>query len=137
MEAEYDTTGQGNGHGNPPPLVLPQASATGIGRIPKKVATIDFTNGYEGLWARVHVNPWRRFMDIFRASEGEAVYPLLAELVSGWNLLDDDWRPLSITAECISDLHDDIFGQLFRGFIARFNEQMELPKAPGDNSVTT
>jgi hypothetical protein len=108
MEAEY--TEAGNGHGNPPPLVMPSKSY----RLTARTKQVALEGDFAGVVVTMRTNaPVGEYLALIKLSNGvnenklDAVFGEVIErlprLIAAWNLEDESGHPVPITPEGIRD----------------------------------
>lgn len=102
---EPDEQQQGNGHGSPPPLIVP-----GKVRMPVKTRTVYLDGDYAGFSATIRTNaPFGLFLTLSELQAGDdnlagvrafgELIRLLPQLVLAWDVCDEDGNAIPCDAQ--------------------------------------
>jgi hypothetical protein len=94
-------------------------------RMPVRTSRVEMDAPYEGWTATVRVNvPMQQYEKLFAR---QTRYEAMAEVVQGWNFVDDDGEPIPITPEGIGA---NVGLDLFKMLLEKVDEAIAAPLAP-------
>lgn len=128
MDAEHEQVG--NGHGTPPPLILP-----GKVRMPVKTRTVFLDGDYAGFSATIRTNaPFGLFLTISELQAGEdslggvrafgELIRILPKLVIAWDVCDED----GVAIPCDERGFRAVPAELLMALIGKLGEGATVPK---------
>jgi hypothetical protein len=130
MDAEHEQ--QGNGHGTPPPLVLP-----GKARMPIKTRIVHLEDDYAGFSATIRTNaPFGLFLTLSELQAGGddnmagvrafgELIRILPSLVIAWDVCDEEGNAIP----CNADGFRAVPAELLMALIGKLGAGETVPKA--------
>ena len=118
-------------------VITPNGVAVGM---PIRTAAITFDDiGYPGWRADMRLNVRAKTYDAFLSQDRDEFWAAFAEIVIGWNLLDEAGEPLPLPKDGLGprDLPIDILNTLVLRYVEAMADSAAVPKARDAGSQTT
>jgi hypothetical protein len=114
-----------------------QLNGTAAVRTAVRTVEIALDGDYEGWSASMRINPPMRIMDELRSGDIPRYRAALAEVISAWNFVDDEGRPLPLPKDGIEwdALPFDLESRLVLAYGRAIEARSSIPKAQSTASA--